>query len=125
MNFAAIRGIGLTKAVSIRRKSSLPTSAPRAWRAISVSSYFIAQIIYLQTSPTAFANIGWKFYIVFIVAVILFIIPTFFYFPETKDIPLEEIGKLFNDEANGIDLHAVLIQDTADQKEAVAAQEFS
>lgn len=72
-----------------------------AW---SISSYFAALIIYLQVAPTAFSNIGWKFYLVFVVALSCFIAPLFFYCPETKGLSLEEISRLFGDEATDIAL---------------------
>ena len=46
----------------------------------------------------AFANIGWKFYLIFIIISGLGAIGAFFYLPETKNIPLEEMAKLFGDE---------------------------
>ncbi|CAK7210027.1 hypothetical protein SCUCBS95973_000653 [Sporothrix curviconia] len=72
-----------------------------AW---SISSYFAALIIYLQVAPTAFATIGWKFYLVFVVALSVFITPLFFYCPESKGLSLEEIGRLFGDESTDIAL---------------------
>ncbi|ERS97293.1 Sugar transporter family protein [Sporothrix schenckii 1099-18] len=72
-----------------------------AW---SISAYFAALIVYLQVAPTAFNTIGWKFYLVFILALAAFITPLFFYCPETKGLSLEEIGRLFGDEATDIAL---------------------
>lgn len=65
----------------------------------SIAGYWIAQIVYLQVSPTAFSEVGWKFYLVFLIGIFAFVIPTFWYFPETKGVPLEQISALFGDEA--------------------------
>lgn len=52
----------------------------------------------LTRNPQAFANIGWKFYLVFIIISGLGAFFAYFYLPETKNIPLEEMAKLFGDE---------------------------
>lgn len=72
--------------------------------AFSIVSYFASLLIYLQVAPTAFATIGWKFYLVFLISLLCFIVPLFFYFPETKGLSLEEISRLFGDEATTISL---------------------
>ncbi|CAK7267422.1 hypothetical protein SEPCBS119000_002538 [Sporothrix epigloea] len=84
-----------------------------AW---SISAYFAALIIYLQVAPTAFAAIGWKFYLVFVVLLAAFISPLFFYCPESKGLSLEEIGRLFGDEATDITLEG---PETIDSKLAL------
>lgn len=53
--------------------------------------------VYLEVTATAFASIGWKYYLVFIVISFLGTIWVFFFIPEMKKIPLEEIAKLFGD----------------------------
>lgn len=45
-----------------------------------------------------------RFYLVFLIGTTLFVIPTFFFFPETKGISLEEINRLWGDKAADIDL---------------------
>jgi hypothetical protein len=90
-----------------------PTHIRSKGMALSISGYFLSLLIYLEASPTAFANIQWKyvlptpllikwvlirnhrFYLVFLIALTFFIVPTFFYYPETKNIPLEENNRLF------------------------------
>lgn len=59
-----------------------------------------------------------RFYLVFLVALTFFIIPTFFYYPETKNIPLEEINRLFGDDTADVNLYS---PETADEKEAMTA----
>ncbi|OAL34542.1 hypothetical protein AYO20_06172 [Fonsecaea nubica] len=63
--------------------------------AICVTS--LADLIYLQVAATAFANIGWKFFLVFIIISGLGGIVAFFVIPETKGLPLEEISVIFGD----------------------------
>lgn len=72
--------------------------------AFSIVSYFASLIIYLQVAPIAFANIGWKFYLVFLLLLFCFTVPLFFYFPESKGVSLEEISRLFGDKATVISL---------------------
>ncbi|KAI1610532.1 MFS transporter [Exophiala viscosa] len=79
-----------------------PTPVRAKGLAISVSGLFCATIIFLQAAPTAFAAIGWKYYIVFIVITTLIGIVVFFYFPETKGRSLEDIGELFGDSVEPI-----------------------
>jgi MFS family permease len=74
-----------------------PTPVRAKGLAVSISGLFIATIIFLQAAPTAFANIGWKYYIVFIVVTTLITLTVFFWFPETKGLSLEDIGELFGD----------------------------
>jgi hypothetical protein len=45
----------------------------------------------------AFATIGWKFYLVFIIISGLGFFVVWWWLPETKGIPLEEMAKLFGD----------------------------
>lgn len=61
-----------------------PTPVRAKGLSFSISGLFIATIIFLQCAPTAFDQIGWKYYLVFIciTTVIFFII--WFYFPEVR-----------------------------------------
>ena len=49
------------------------------------------------TIRQAFANIGWRFYLVFIIISGIGTVCVYFFIPETKGIPLEEMAKLFGD----------------------------
>ncbi|KAK2801045.1 hypothetical protein FQN51_005609 [Onygenales sp. PD_10] len=82
-----------------------PTHIRAKGMAASISGYFLSLLIYLESGPTAFANIEWKFYLVFLVGIFLFIIPTFWYYPETKGLSLEEINRLFDDEVAEVNLY--------------------
>jgi hypothetical protein len=55
-------------------------------------------IVYTTAAGRAFNDIGWKYYILFIVVCSAMIPLIAFKFPETKGLGLEEIGALFGDE---------------------------
>lgn len=59
---------------------------------------FLSTIAYLGAAPTAFANIGWKYYLLFIILTAVNIPLLIYFFPETKGLSLEEIGEKFGDE---------------------------
>lgn len=47
-------------------------------------------------TPVALANLGWRYYIVFLVTISLTIVTVWFYFPETKGRTVEQIAELFD-----------------------------
>lgn len=65
---------------------------------IAVSGLFFATVIFTCAAPTAFANIGWKYYLVFVVTSFILIVCMWIWWPETKGLSLEEISALFGDE---------------------------
>jgi hypothetical protein len=56
------------------------------------------QIIWSQAASTAFANIGWKYYIFFIVFAALGCVVALFVFPDTLHKPLEKRAAMFGDD---------------------------
>jgi len=64
---------------------------------LSMATVALTDLVYLQATTTAFANIGWRFYLVFIIVSGLGGIGSYFLLPETKGIPLEEMAKIFGD----------------------------
>jgi MFS family permease len=75
-----------------------PTHMRSQGVAFSLTAQFITTIIFVQTAPMGFANIGWRFYLIFIVCCCVSAFILYFYFPETKQKSLEEIGEAFGDE---------------------------
>lgn len=75
-----------------------PTSVRAQGLGTSIIGLFASTLVYTQVAPVAFANVGWRYYLVFIIvpafAIVLFII----YLPETKGLSLEEIAAKFGDE---------------------------
>jgi hypothetical protein len=81
--------------------------------ALAMLSIALTDLVYLQATAEAFANIGWKFYLVslsprsrgctnceqvFICVTFLGVIWAYFAIPETKGIPLEELAAIFGDD---------------------------
>jgi hypothetical protein len=60
--------------------------------------YSLINILWTQVAPTAFANIGWKFYLVFVVCSVVFGTAIIFIYPDTLNKPLEEVAAMFGDE---------------------------
>jgi len=52
--------------------------------AFSVSGLFVATIIFLQVAPTAFDEIGWKYYLLFIIITSILFVVVWLYFPEAS-----------------------------------------
>ena len=63
-----------------------------------ISILFLTVIAYLEAAPTAFAQVGWKYYLLFIVLTSINVPLVWWIFPETKGLTLEEIGEKFGDE---------------------------
>ncbi|MCO5590295.1 hypothetical protein L7F22_044264 [Adiantum nelumboides] len=65
--------------------------------AISVSGLFVGALIVLTAASTAFAQIQWKYYIVFTVMTTIGVIISFLYFPDVNGMSLEEAARAFGD----------------------------
>ncbi|KAL7754948.1 hypothetical protein ACKLNR_014705 [Fusarium oxysporum f. sp. zingiberi] len=76
-----------------------PTSIRAQGVGFSVAGLFIMTLIYTQTAPTAFENVRWKYYLVFIILPWIGAFVMQKYFPETAGLSLEDIAVLFGDEA--------------------------
>ncbi|SMQ53932.1 unnamed protein product [Zymoseptoria tritici ST99CH_3D7] len=62
-----------------------------------VAMISLMNIMWLQAAPTAFENIGWKFYLAFIIPGTIGSVIIWFWFPDTKGKPLEEVAAIFGD----------------------------
>lgn len=80
---------------------------------ISVSGLFVATIVFLQVAPTAFDAISWKYYLVFIAISAILFVTIWFWFPETRQQSLEEIGAVFGDDVDIFDTKTHAIEHTA------------
>jgi len=87
-----------------------PTEIRPIGMGFSLFGQFAATIILLQTAPIGIVNVGWKYYLVIICWCIFFIPIVYFYFPETAQLSLEEIGQRFGDDV------AVHINDATEEQ---------
>ncbi|EXJ91709.1 hypothetical protein A1O3_00259 [Capronia epimyces CBS 606.96] len=75
-----------------------PTHMRARGLTLAMAAYSGINIVWLQAAPTAFKNIGWKYYIFFVVFSAIGSVLCFFVFPDTLHKPLEEIAAIFGDE---------------------------
>jgi MFS family permease len=80
-----------------------PTHIRNQGMAFSLMGQFLTTITFVEAAPTGFANIGWKFYLIFIALCCISSVVLYFFFPETKQMTLEEIGTFFKDEVAHVD----------------------
>lgn len=75
-----------------------PTYARARGFAFSVSGFLATALVFTQSAPVAFTNVGWKYYLCFILINLVLGPILIWKAPETKGLSLEEIGVLFGDE---------------------------
>lgn len=63
----------------------------------SIMGQFIATVILLEAAPTAFATIGFRFWIILICLTFIYGVLIYLFLPETKGMTLEDISVLFGD----------------------------
>ncbi|KIW49678.1 hypothetical protein PV05_11332 [Exophiala xenobiotica] len=74
-----------------------PTHLRAKGVSLGVAMISLMNIVWLQSAPTAFANIGWKFYLAFIIPGSIGGVVIWIFFPDTRGMPLEEVAAIFGD----------------------------
>ncbi|KAH8698760.1 general substrate transporter [Talaromyces proteolyticus] len=93
-----------------------PTTIRAKGLGITMAGYFLGAITYTTPSALAFKNIKWGMYLLWMGLCIVSTIITYFFIPETKNIPLEELGAFFGDE---IAVHLTGDEDDKEKAEVV------
>jgi MFS family permease len=62
---------------------------------LTMVTTMLALFFNLFVNPIALDNISWRYYIVYVVILVIMFIVTYFLFPETKGFSLEEINNVF------------------------------
>ena len=91
---------------------------------LGMASLCLGNIIWLQAAPTAFKTIGWKYYLFFIIITALGAFAAFFTFPDTRNVPLEEIARLFGDDEGVAAIHSGSASSKADERALDVQEEF-
>lgn len=84
-----------------------PTHLRAKGMTIAVIGFCLIDIVWLELAPTAFATIGWRFYLVFITTSVFSAAVIYLTFPDTLNKPLEEGARLFGD----YDSIAIMLED--------------
>ena len=75
-----------------------PTTIRAKGLSLALFAYFVGAITYTTPSALAFQHIGWHMYLLYMSLCLISTVIVYFYVPETKGLPVEEIGALFGDE---------------------------
>lgn len=84
-----------------------PTHLRAKGMTVTVGTFTLLSIMWAQVAPTAIANIGWRFFLIFIILSLVGGVVIWATFPNTQGKTLEEVAALFGDD----DLVAVYQKD--------------
>ncbi|KAF2093541.1 MFS transporter [Rhizodiscina lignyota] len=79
-------------------------------------------IMLVQVTPIAIAAISWRYFLIFVFTDAIFIIVVYFKFPETANVPLEEVAALFGDKV-AVKLHDANTLEAQDGEKGVNVAE--
>lgn len=79
-----------------------PTHLRAKGISIGISGLCLINVLWLQVAPIAFVKIGWRFYLCLIVPGTIIGTFALFWFPDTKNLLLEEVAGLFGDEVEQV-----------------------
>ncbi|KAF5541830.1 major facilitator superfamily domain-containing protein [Fusarium mexicanum] len=92
-----------------------PTHLRSEGSTLAFASFFGNAIAYSAPVTLGLKNIGWKFYMIFVVVTVVSTIAIWFTFPETQGLPLEEINLLFGEKVE-VDLKSAVVAEVEQTK---------
>ncbi|TLD35702.1 general substrate transporter [Venturia nashicola] len=95
--FMFVFGVSINAVPWVYGPEILPLVARTRGTAISVSSHWLWNFFILMITPTLLARLDWKTYLIFMATNFSFVPIVYFFYPETSNISLEQIDKLFID----------------------------
>ena len=95
--FVAVYGLGIDVCGVVWYSEIFPNHIRAKGICMAIATIALTDLVYLQATATAFENIGWHFYLVFICITFVGGIICIFVLPETKGVPLEEVAKIFGE----------------------------
>lgn len=104
-----------TERISQYSAEILPTSIRSFGVANSYLTFNCIVILLVQCTPLALDAISWRYFLIFLIMDVVFIVAFYFYCPETRKKTLEEIEALFGDDI------AETLEEAGKQVEAEAA----
>lgn len=87
---------------------------------VGVATICAINILWLQVAPTAFATIGYKFYMVFFIPGYIATAVLWFLYPNTLGMPLEEVAQLFGDQE---EIYGIGVVHTSEKKSGFEVKE--
>ncbi|KEF63824.1 uncharacterized protein A1O9_01802 [Exophiala aquamarina CBS 119918] len=96
--FISFYGGGIDVVGYVYCSEIFPTHIRSQGVAWSLAGTFLSTLVYVECTPTALANIQWRYYIIFVCLTAVNVVIFYFWCPETKGLSLEEINALFGDE---------------------------
>ncbi|RBQ79665.1 hypothetical protein FVER14953_12696 [Fusarium verticillioides] len=96
--FVFIYEFSLDSAQFVYLGELFPTHIRAKGVSLGCGTLALMNVIWLSAAPTAFASIGWKFYLCFIIPGCFCAAIILYYLPDTLGLPLEEINAIFEDE---------------------------
>jgi len=92
-----------------------PTHLRAKGMTLQATTFAWTSILWAQVSPTAIENIGWHYFLIFIILTSFCAIVIYLYYPDTRGKSLEEIAALFGDDDLVVvyrrDLHLDIVND--------------
>lgn len=78
----------------------MPTCIRAAGVACGYATFNVIVILLVQVTPLALEAISWKYFLIFLILDILYVVIFYFFYPETKNRTLEEIEAIFGDKVS-------------------------